>query len=131
MAARSLLRPRRLFHSATDVDDGIADDAEANPALHSGKSLVAATAEAVSPFGDADAPFAAGAPLLTVTEPAFFLLAFAFRAFGRAIGNADALDAFRLRSSFIAGGIEYRMQRPPRPNEARVPVKRDACRWLR
>src|SRR5215471_11435633 len=72
MAARSLLRPRRLFHSATDVDDGIADDAEANPALHSGKSLVAATAEAVSPFGDADAPFAAGAPLLPLRNQRFF-----------------------------------------------------------
>src|SRR5262249_52442993 len=102
----SLLRRRVLFHDAADVDEVVGDDAEAAPALHSSRALVAATAEAVSPFDDADAALASGAPLLAVTEPALFLLAFAFRAFGRPIGNTEALDALRLRSSFIAGGKE-------------------------
>src|SRR5215470_1216125 len=106
MVDRGLLRLRRLFHSATDVDEIVGDDAEADPAIHSNRSLVAATAKAVSPFDDADAALASGAPLLAVTEPALFLLAFAFKAFGRPIGNTEALDALCLRSSFIAGGIE-------------------------
>src|SRR6266852_5694003 len=105
------LRLRRLFHSAADVDEVVGDDAEADPAIHSDSSLVTATAETVSPFDNADAPLASGAPLLAVAEPALFLLAFAFKAFGRAIGNADALDALRLRSSLIAGGIESSVRR--------------------
>src|SRR5262252_299789 len=123
---RGLLRLRRLFHSATDVDEVVSYDAEADPAIHSDRSLVAATAKAVSPFDDADAPLASSAPLLAVTEPALFLLAFAFKAFGRAIGNADALDALRLRSSFIAGGIECSVRRDQEPSRLRPsPVKSD------
>src|SRR5215469_16421375 len=106
MVARGLLRLGRLFQSAADVDEVVGDDAEADPAFHSSRSLVAATAEAVSPFDDADAPLASGAPLLAVTEPALFLLAFALKAFGRPIGNTETLDTLCLRSSFIAGGIE-------------------------
>src|SRR5262249_29663525 len=111
MVDRGLLRLRGLFHSATDIDEVVGDHAEADPAIHSDRSLVAATAKAVSPLDHADSPLASGAPLLAVTEPALFLLAFAFKAFGRAIGNADALDALRLRSSFIAGGIECSVRR--------------------
>ena len=94
------------MHGATDVDEVVGDDAEADPAIHPEGSLVPATAESVSPFDDADAPLAPGTPLLAATEPALFLLAFAFNAFGGPIGNTDALDAFGLRSSLIPGGIE-------------------------
>jgi hypothetical protein len=34
------------------------------------------------------------------------MLAFAFEAFGRAIGNADTFDALRLRGGFVFGGVE-------------------------
>src|SRR5215470_7297928 len=111
MVDRGLLRLRRLFHSATDVDEVVSDDAEADPAIHSDRSLVAATAKAVSPFDDADAPLASGAPLLAVAEPALFLLAFAFEAFGRTIGNADALDALCLCGSLVPSGEESGISR--------------------
>jgi hypothetical protein len=102
MGGQGLLRLRRLFQNAADVDEVVGDDAEANPAIHSGRSLVAATAKALSPFDDADVPLASGALLLAVAEPSFFLLPFAFRAFGGAIGNTDALVALCLRSSLVA-----------------------------
>src|SRR5580704_7001477 len=54
---------RLLFHGATDVDDVVGDDAEAHPAVHSDVALVSAAVEAVSPFDDADASLASGAPL--------------------------------------------------------------------
>jgi hypothetical protein len=94
----------RPFHNAADVDEVIGDYAEANPALHSDRLFVTATAEAVSPFDDADVPLASGAPLLAVTESALFLLAFAFKAFRGAVGDTDALDALRLCSSLIPDG---------------------------
>jgi hypothetical protein len=111
MLASDLLSLGGLFHNIADVDEVVGDDTETNPAIHSGSSPVAATVEAVSPFDDADAPLASGAPLLAVTEPALFLLAFAFNALGRSIGNADALDALCLRSSLVAGGIECSVRR--------------------
>jgi hypothetical protein len=80
-----------LFDRATDVDDIVGDDPEADPAVHSEVALVAAAVEAMSPFDDADAPLASGAPFLAVAEPALSLLTFAFEAFGRAVGNANAL----------------------------------------
>ena len=91
---RAGLRRGRLGHGAADVDESVGDDAEADPAFHSGVALVAAAVEAVSAFGHADAPLASGAPFLAVAEPALLLFAFARGAFGGAIGNADALDAF-------------------------------------
>src|SRR5262245_51374382 len=97
------------FDDTADIDEVVGDDAEADPAIHSDSSLVAATAEAVSSFDDADAPLASGAPLLAVTEPALFLLAFAFKAFGGPVRNTDALDALCHRSSLIAGRIERRI----------------------
>jgi hypothetical protein len=44
-----------LVQGATDVDEIVGDDAEPDPAPHSGVALVAAAVEAVSAFGDADA----------------------------------------------------------------------------
>jgi len=71
-----------LFHSAADVDEIVGDDAEPDPAVHPDEALVAAAGEAVPPFDHADAPLRSGAPFLTVTEPALFLLALTLRAFG-------------------------------------------------
>src|SRR6266699_1303762 len=62
--------------------------------------------ETMSPLGNADAPFTSGTPLLAVAEPSLFLFTFALGTFGRAIGNADALDTLCLRSSLVLGRIE-------------------------
>jgi hypothetical protein len=70
------LRGGSFFHGPADVDDVVGDDPEANPALHSDVALVATAAEAVSPFDDADASLASGAPFLTVAEPPLLLLTF-------------------------------------------------------
>src|ERR1700724_1389170 len=104
--AGSGLGGRLLFDRTADVDDVVGDDAEPDPAVHSDESLVATTGEAVSALDHADASLASGAPFLAVAEPALSLLALAFRAFGRAIGNANALDPLRLCGGFILGGIE-------------------------
>src|ERR1700704_6951976 len=114
MMARSSLRRGRLFHGvhcATDVDDIVGDNAEPDPPVHSDESLVAATGEAVPSLDHADASLAPGAPLLAVTEPALFLLALAFKAFGGAIGNADAFDTLRLRGGLVLGGVERGVRR--------------------
>ena len=95
------LLPGLLGHDAADVDKIISDHAEADPALHSGIAPVAAAIETVSPLDHADATLASGAPFLAVAKPALLLLAFALGALGRAIGNADALDALGFRCSLI------------------------------
>src|SRR6202040_1127322 len=95
------LQPGLLGHDAADVDEIISDHAEADPALHSGIAPVAAAIETVSPLDHADAPLAAGAPFLAVAEPALLLLAFALGALGRAIGDADALDALGFRDRLV------------------------------
>jgi hypothetical protein len=56
--ARSRLRGRFLFERATDVDEIIRNDAEADPSVHSDESLVAAAREAVSSLDHADASLA-------------------------------------------------------------------------
>jgi len=84
-----------FLHRPADVDDIVGDHTEADPTLHSDKALVTAPVEAMSAFNHADAPLTAGAPFLAVAEPALLLLAFAFGAFGRAVGNADPLNSFR------------------------------------
>jgi hypothetical protein len=58
------------LHGATDVDDVVGDDAEADPAVHSNGASVSAAIEAMSPFDDADASLASSAPFLAVAEPA-------------------------------------------------------------
>ena len=64
---------RRLCHPATDVDEGVGDDAEADPALDARQTLVATAVQAVASLEKTDAALAAGAPLLSVAEPAFLL----------------------------------------------------------
>jgi hypothetical protein len=79
MVARRL-RGGLRFHGATDVDNIVGDDTEPDPAAHTDVALVSAAVEAVPPLDDANASLGPGAPLLTVAEPAFPLLAFAFEA---------------------------------------------------
>src|SRR5437867_2513385 len=100
-----------LLDGTAEIDDVVGDHAEADPALHSDKALVTAAVEPVAALDHADASLAAGAPLLTIAEPALLLLALAFGAFGRAIGNADPLDSFRFRCRLVLIGIERRIGR--------------------
>ena len=86
-----------LLESAADVDHVVGDDAEADPALHSGKAFVAATSEPVPSLDDADASLAPGSPFLALSEPPLLLLAPAFETLRGAVGDADAFDAHRLR----------------------------------
>src|ERR1700674_2070446 len=95
-----------LGHGAADVDESVGDDAEPDPARHSGVPFVAAAVESVPALDDADAALASGAPFLAVAEPALPLLALALGPFGGAIGNADARDAVRFRRRLVVGGIE-------------------------
>src|SRR6267378_8272914 len=92
-----------LFHGTADVDNVVGDHAEPDPTLHSGIAFVAAAIEPVSPLDHADASLASG---LSVAEPALPLLSFALGALGRAVGNADALDALCLRRCLVLGGVE-------------------------
>src|SRR5262245_40285239 len=100
-----------LLHRTADVDDVVGDHAEADPALHSDEAFVTAAVEPMSALDHADASLAAGAPLLTVAEPALLLLTFAFRAPGRAIGNADAFDALCLCGRLVLVGVECGIRR--------------------
>src|SRR5271168_1308864 len=100
------LRSGLLFQCTADVEEIVGDDAEPDPTLHSGLALIAAAAEPVSPFDHADASLASGPPFLAIAEPALLLFAFALRALGGAIGNADALDALCLRRHLVLGGVE-------------------------
>ena len=54
--------------SSADVDESIGNHAEPDPAFHSRLSLIAATAQTVSPLEDAEATLAASPPLLGVAE---------------------------------------------------------------
>src|ERR1700730_19111014 len=111
LVSRSDLKGCLLVHGATDIDNFVGDDAEPDPTVHSDVALVAAAVEAIAPFDHADASLASGAPLLAVAEPALFLLAVAFGAFGRAIRNADAFDTLRLHCSLVFGGVECGVRR--------------------
>jgi len=82
-----------LGHDAADVDQVVGNHPEADPALDSGIPLVAAATQSMPSFDNADATLAAGPPFLAVAEPTLLLLAFALRALGGAVGDADALDA--------------------------------------
>src|ERR1700745_1400714 len=80
---RGGLLGRGLLHQGgADVDESVGDDAEPDPAFHSGVALVATAVEAVAAFGDADAALASGAPFLALAEPALLLFAPLRRAFG-------------------------------------------------
>ena len=62
-------------------------------------------------FDHADATLAAGPPFLAVAEPTLLLLAFALRALGGAVGDADALDALGFRGRLVLGRVEAGIRR--------------------
>src|SRR6202011_1573470 len=82
-----------------------------DPPLHSGIPLVQAAIEPVPSLDHADATLAAGPPFLAVAEPALLLLAFTLGAFGRAVGDADALDALGFRGRLVLGRVEAGIRR--------------------
>jgi hypothetical protein len=93
-----------LGHDAADVDQASA--ITPRPTQRFRHPLVLAAIESVPSLNDADATVAAGAPFLAVAEPALLLLAFAVRAFGGAIGDADALDALGFGGRLVFGRVE-------------------------
>src|SRR5947207_8253575 len=97
---------RLLLDGATDVDEIVGDDTESDPAVHADVTFVAAAVETVASLDHTDASLTSNAPLLSVAEPALPLIALAVGAPGRAIGNADALDAFDLRGRLIPERVE-------------------------
>src|ERR1700738_5002164 len=105
--ARMYARMARELRDATHIPD----HTEADPALHSSISSVPAAVETVPPLDHANASLAPGPPLLAVAEPAFLLLAFAFRALRVAVWNADAFDTLLFRCGFVLDGIECRVCR--------------------
>src|ERR1700687_860659 len=111
MVGGKRLRCSPLFHGTTDVEDVVGDHAEPDPTLHTGIAPVAAAVEPVAPLGDADTSLASGPPLLAVAEPALPLLSFALGALGRAVGNADTLDALGFSCCLVLGGVECRIRR--------------------
>jgi hypothetical protein len=101
VAADLLVSP--LFHCSADVDDVVGNDAEANPTFHPGIAFVAATVKPMPPLSHTDAALASGPPFLAVAKPALLLLAPAFNALGRAVGDANAHSAFAFAAaSFFA-----------------------------
>jgi hypothetical protein len=74
-----------------------------SPLYRSGQSM--------PPLDHADTSLASGPPFLAIADPAFFLLAFAFWAFGVAIWNANAFDALRFRFGFVLVGVESGVRR--------------------
>ena len=95
---------RRLCHPATDVDECVGDEAEADPALHSTVAFVAAPIETVAPLYNADPSFTSRAPFLSVSEPPFLLLTFPRRTLGGTIRYTDPLDAHCLGFSVVFPG---------------------------
>ena len=109
-------------HGPADVDAIIRDHPEPDPTLHAGIAFVAAARESMSPLDHADAALASGAPFLAVAEPALLLQALALGTLARAIGNAHALDALRLRRRLVFSGVEagVRRHQPRRAAEHRL-----------
>ena len=77
-----------MSRRVADVDEVIGDDAKTDPALDTGRALVAATVQTVSTLRKTDTAFASGAPLLGVAEPALLFELLALGALGGAIGDA-------------------------------------------
>ena len=91
------------MHGATDVDEVVGDDAEADPAVHSDIALVTAAAEAMSPFCDADASLATGAPLLPLRNQRFFCSRLRSRLLVERLGMQTRLTPFAFAAaSFLA-----------------------------
>src|SRR6267142_2441869 len=92
-----------------DVDHVIGDDSQTDPTFDAWNALVAGPIQPMSSFENADAAFAAGAPLLSLLEPALLLCLLAFHTFGGATGNGHSLHAQFFRFRFVGGGEESRV----------------------
>jgi hypothetical protein len=84
-----------LGHDTADVDQVVGNHPEADPALDSGIPLVPAATQSMP----------AGPPFLAVAEPTLLLFAFALRALGGAVGDADALGYSNPK---LMGGVSSR-----------------------
>src|SRR6478735_3884216 len=89
-----------------DVDKVIGDDTQADPALHSSGSFVATAVQPVTALQQADAAFAAGAPLLRIAEPALLLQDPALGALGAKVRDRDTLDTSLVRIGVVASREE-------------------------
>ena len=83
------MRHRRI-DSQADVDQVVSDDAQADPALHPIRSLVATAVQDMAALEQTDPSFASGTPALGISKPAPFFEQFALRALGAAIRHGDA-----------------------------------------
>src|SRR6266540_603905 len=92
-----------------DVDHVICNDPQTHPTCEASNALVAGPIQPMSPFENADAAFAAGAPLLGLLEPALLLFLLALLTFGGATGNSHSLHAQFLGCGFVGGGEEPRV----------------------
>src|SRR5260221_3997296 len=94
-----------------DVDHVSGDDSQTDPTFDAWNALVAGPIQPMSSFENADAAFAASAPLLSLLEPALLLFLLAFFTFGGATGNGHSPHAQVFRCGFICGGEEYPVRR--------------------
>ena len=78
-----------MANSRIALVNPVGDDAETDPALHSGIAAIAAAIQAMPALADADASLASSEPLLAVAKPSLLLLAVAGGTLGGGIGNAD------------------------------------------
>src|SRR6516164_459482 len=69
-----------VLDRATNIDEVVGKHPKSDPAFDANIASISAAVETMPPLGDADAPLAAGAPFLAVSEPTLLLLAFAFGA---------------------------------------------------
>src|ERR1700719_4659720 len=79
---------------------------KADPALDTGIPFVPAATQSMPSFDHADATLAAGPPFLAVAEPTLLLFAFALRALGGAVGDADVLAALGFCGRLVLGRVE-------------------------
>src|SRR5437879_263081 len=80
-------------HGATDVDQVVGDDAQADPTLHAVGSFVAGSVQSMTSFQEADPDLAPGSPPLGMAEPAFPLKRLALGALGTEVALRRAGEA--------------------------------------
>src|ERR1700687_454684 len=76
----------RSGQGATDVDQVVGDDAQADPALDALGPFVTGSVQPVAPLQEADPALASGSPLLGMAEPALLLQLLALGALGTEVG---------------------------------------------
>src|SRR5205807_4527277 len=89
--------------AGADIDYGIGDYAQADPALHTFDALIATAIQAMTSFEHTDSSFATSAPLQSLFEPALLLPLAACRVLGAVAGNRYLLNAHLLGLLFVGG----------------------------